>query len=116
CCARCAKTEADSVTCHSRCTWRRALARKARNTMSEQWLYARDGKQAGPVSAAALKELAGTGQLSPTDFVWKQGMREWIAAEKIKDLFASLPTSAPRSSSYGRDSLESRLGDDESAL
>ena len=57
--------------------------------MSEQWYYARAGKQAGPVSAAELKQLASAGQLSPTDHVWKNGMAKWEPATKVKGLFSA---------------------------
>ncbi len=57
--------------------------------MSEQWYYARAGKQAGPVSAAELKQLASAGQLSPTDHVWKNGMAKWELATKVKGLFSA---------------------------
>jgi hypothetical protein len=50
--------------------------------MSE-WYYTRGQDQVGPVSAAQLQELAGCGDLRPTDLVWKDGMTEWIAATKL---------------------------------
>src|SRR4051812_11448361 len=57
--------------------------------MSEQWFYSRDGASNGPVSAHELKQLASSGQLAPTDFVWKEGMREWVPAEQLKGLFVA---------------------------
>ena len=56
-----------------------------------EWYYARTGKQAGPVSAADLSSLAASGQLSPIDMVWKEGMQTWMPAERIKGLFAAMP-------------------------
>lgn len=43
----------------------------------------RNQDQFGPVSSAQLQELAGCGDLRPTDMVWKDGMTEWIAATKL---------------------------------
>lgn len=59
-----------------------------------QWHYSKDGQQQGPVSPEQLKQLAATGELQPTDLVWKEGMSQWVAASSIKSLFAapSLPT------------------------
>lgn len=63
--------------------------------MSDQWHYNRGGKQVGPVSGTDLKELAASGQLSPTDMVWKDGMGAWAPASSLKGLFNSNPTPLP---------------------
>ena len=54
--------------------------------MSE-WYYGRNGQQQGPVTSNQLKQLAQSGQLLPTDLVWKDGMSEWAKASKVKGLF-----------------------------
>jgi hypothetical protein len=61
--------------------------------MSE-WYYTRGEGQLGPVSSAQLQELAGCGDLRPTDLVWKEGMTEWVAATKLGIEFtpAATPT------------------------
>jgi hypothetical protein len=57
--------------------------------MASEWYYTQNGQQApAPVSSAQLKQLASTGQLQPTDMVWKDGMPNWVPASSIKDLFA----------------------------
>ncbi len=59
--------------------------------MGNQWHYnSGAGGQAGPVSAHELKRLAHSGQLSPDDLVWKEGMGSWVAASKVKGLFDNL--------------------------
>ena len=63
--------------------------------MGEQWHYSRGGQQAGPISAAELKQLASSGKLSRTDMVWKDGMPNWVPAEKINGLFAAPAASTP---------------------
>jgi len=56
-----------------------------------QWHYAHNGQQFGPVSDQQLKQLADSGQLLPTDMVWKKGMAQWVKAARIDDLFFGLP-------------------------
>lgn len=61
--------------------------------MNAQWYYMLGDKKLGPVTAGQLKQLAQTGQLQPTDHVWKEGMASWLPAEKVKGLFP--PASEP---------------------
>jgi hypothetical protein len=58
------------------------------NRMADQWYYSRGGSKAGPVSVTELKQLAGSGQLSPTDMVWKDGLAAWVPASSLKGLFS----------------------------
>lgn len=66
-----------------------------------QWYYSRgNGDMQGPVTPAELARLAQVGELRPGDLVWKEGMEEWIAADRIKGLdfgasSAVQPTPAP---------------------
>lgn len=62
--------------------------------MADEWHYVVDGNKTGPVSAAALKELARSGRLSPADLIWKEGMGQWIPASRVKGLF---PADSPPS-------------------
>ncbi|MGQ9574303.1 MAG: DUF4339 domain-containing protein [Thermoguttaceae bacterium] len=57
--------------------------------MADQWYYAHQGQQAGPVSTEQLRELAASGRLQPGDLVWKQGMAAWAAASTVEGLFAA---------------------------
>jgi ribosomal protein L40E len=52
-----------------------------------QWYYARQGQRSGPVSAEQFKELASSGQILPSDSVWKKGMEKWVPAGSLKGLF-----------------------------
>jgi len=54
-----------------------------------EWYYSKDGEKQGPVTSKQLKELAASGQLQPTDSVWKEGMKEWAEAKAVKGLFAA---------------------------
>src|SRR5438105_9708654 len=63
--------------------------------MSPGWFYTRDGKsKSGPFSSAQLQALARSGQLQPTDMLWKEGMARWLPAREIKGLFSSISTTA----------------------
>jgi hypothetical protein len=62
--------------------------------MADQWYYACQGQQVGPVSPEQLRQAAATGQLPATGLVWKQGMADWVPAQKVRGLFPSaVPTS-----------------------
>jgi hypothetical protein len=63
--------------------------------MNEKWYYNRDGTTIGPISALDLKHLASSGQLGTSDLVWKEGMREWVAAQQVKGLFVAPAAAAP---------------------
>ena len=54
--------------------------------MADQWYYAQQGQRQGPVSDEELKQLASSGQLKPTDKVWKKGMVAWEAASAVEGL------------------------------
>ena len=64
--------------------------------MSHQWFYAKSGQQLGPVSSEQLKQLADSGQLQPSDLVWKDGMGQWVEARKVKGLCPAQPISSPQ--------------------
>ena len=62
-----------------------------------QWYYARGGKKAGPVTAQFLKEKAQSGQLLPTDLLWKDGLKDWVAASTLPGLkFPAATGQAPQ--------------------
>ncbi len=72
--------------------------------MNKTWYYRRNDTQLGPVSVEELRQLAVSGQLSPTDLVWNEGMAEWAPASKVKGLFTTLapetiPSAIPHNSS-----------------
>src|SRR4051794_41547595 len=57
------------------------------------WFYARNNQQQGPVALPALQDMARSGQLQPTDLVWREGMPQWLPAQQVAELFA--PQAAP---------------------
>jgi hypothetical protein len=44
-----------------------------------EWYYTKTGSQVGPVTWTQLRELAASGQLQPTDMIWRPGS-DWVAA------------------------------------
>lgn len=75
--------------------------------MSQDWYYTKDKQtKVGPLSAARLKELARSGQLTPTDLVRRDGMPKWLPAGKVQGLFepgksAEVPSSPHPVSTLG---------------
>ncbi|MDR1478462.1 MAG: DUF4339 domain-containing protein [Planctomycetaceae bacterium] len=68
--------------------------------MSSQWFTKKPSEERrGPFSDSELKQLARTGQLLATDFVWREGMSKVAPASKIKGLFQTtqsvIPTTSP---------------------
>jgi uncharacterized RDD family membrane protein YckC len=55
--------------------------------MAEQWYYSADGTQQGPISGSQLKQLAASGDLQRSDLIWKEGMADWVRADKVRGLF-----------------------------
>lgn len=54
--------------------------------MADNWYYTRGGQQVGPVSQADLQQAIATGQVSPQDLVWRDGMGEWQPAASVPGL------------------------------
>jgi hypothetical protein len=54
----------------------------------------RNGQQTGPFSLEQLKAMAASGQLLPTDLVWKEGMAGWEPASTLPDVFEGGPVTA----------------------
>lgn len=64
--------------------------------MVTEWHYSKGGQQHGPVTAADLKTLAKSGELLPTDMIWKEGMAEWKPAGSLNKLFPPTASTAPQ--------------------
>ena len=89
--------------------------------MSQQWHYTGAGKQLGPVSGTELKRMASSGELAPNDLLWKEGMPNWVRAQKLTGLFTvtaspvppPLPHSTPAATAAPDASPECRLPSEE---
>ncbi|WP_338765046.1 SPFH domain-containing protein [Bernardetia sp. ABR2-2B] len=57
-----------------------------------------DGQQAGPFPLGEIQKMIQSGKITRTSYVWKAGMAEWAAAEKVAELqglFGSVPPPLP---------------------
>lgn len=60
-----------------------------------------NGQPAGPYDLNTLQQQVVSGQLKPSSLVWRQGMTEWEAAEKVSELanlFTQMPPPIPLTS------------------
>src|SRR6476659_7128462 len=64
--------------------------------MAEEWYYSRDGSQRhGPVALEALRQYQASGQLQPTDLIWRPGMADWTPAANVPEMAAAANSRAP---------------------
>jgi hypothetical protein len=59
--------------------------------MAVLWFYGRGADISGPVSGPQLAALAGTGQILPTDTVWRDGTEIGVPAGQVRHLFPTAP-------------------------
>lgn len=60
-----------------------------------QWYYSKNGTQLGPVAQSELISKLASGEVSPSDLVWKDGMADWIPAAQVADLRPVTSAPAP---------------------
>lgn len=59
---------------------------------SRDWFVSRNGVQKGPIAGDKLRALAQAGRLeAATDFLWCEGMPQWLAASEFDGLFTPAP-------------------------
>jgi len=54
-----------------------------------EWFYEHGGQQAGPITFQALRQMATSGQITPANLIWKDGMPQWTEAGRVRGLFAA---------------------------
>ena len=52
----------------------------------KQWHCSIGGQQYGPVSEQEVRSWAATGRIKPTDYVWSEGMTDWVPASTVEGL------------------------------
>jgi uncharacterized membrane protein len=55
----------------------------------QDWYYAKNGQQVGPVAIDHLRELARNGQVGATDLVWNPSMKDWTPAGQLAEIFTT---------------------------
>jgi hypothetical protein len=78
--------------------------------MPAEWYFAEDGQQCGPVPFEELQDRAKSGQIKPSDLVWKAGMPDWAPASSQPGLFGAPPPAA-RVAPIRNDELDDRAVD-----
>jgi uncharacterized RDD family membrane protein YckC len=69
----------------------------------QQWYYAQQGQQRGPVSLEELRGMICAGQITRVNLVWREGMADWVQAgfvAELKDAPAAA-TAGPAPLPYG---------------
>jgi hypothetical protein len=59
------------------------------------WYYSQGGQQAGPVTLDQIRQMAGAGQITPQDLVWREGMAQWQPLASIPELAGASPAAFP---------------------
>jgi hypothetical protein len=57
-----------------------------RDRKMSKWHCAINDKKYGPVSADQLRQWISEGRLSPTDYVWTDGMADWVPYNTVEEL------------------------------
>jgi len=63
-----------------------------------QWYYSKNGAQLGPIGSAEMQSKLVSGDISPTDLVWREGMTDWLPAGQVAELQALIAPPAERPS------------------
>lgn len=63
--------------------------------MAEQWYYTQQGQRIGPLPEEQIRQLMSSGQLQPTDLVWKSGMAQWTQARQVFPPSPPAPNAPP---------------------
>ena len=57
-----------------------------RDHQMNKWHCTIDGKKYGPVSADELRRWISEGRLTPADYVWTEGMTDWVPYNTVEEL------------------------------
>jgi len=56
---------------------------------SDTWYVFKNGKQIGPTTIEFMKRFASDGLIQEDDFVWREGLENWVRAREFPGLFRS---------------------------
>ena len=56
---------------------------------------AKNGQQQGPYSSEDIQQAISTGQISPSDLAWKEGMPDWVSVSTLIPTTVSSPVLPP---------------------
>ncbi len=68
-----------------------------------QWYYSKNGTQLGPVEQSELVAKLSSGEVAPSDLVWREGMLDWLPSGQVAELRSLLaPTGYPPPPAMGQ--------------
>ena len=60
-----------------------------RNIEPQSWYYAKNEQKNGPYTSSEFKELAKQSKIDFYDYIWREGLEEWIEAKQVAGLFTT---------------------------
>ncbi len=54
--------------------------------MPSVWFVARDGQEHGPINEAEFAEFLRGGHLRPSDYIWYDGLDDWLLGHELLSL------------------------------
>jgi uncharacterized RDD family membrane protein YckC len=73
----------------------------------QQWYYAEQGQQRGPVGLEDLRRLIASGQVTGAHLVWREGMPQWVHAGTLAELLDGQPPAGSATPlQYGQSSIQ----------
>jgi hypothetical protein len=62
-----------------------------------QWFYCKETEQFGPVPDDTIQAMISSGELKPSNIVWREGMTDWQPIEDVSELSIYIPWSSQTS-------------------
>lgn len=62
--------------------------------MEMLWYYSKNSTQLGPVPFEELRSRLAAGEITPSDRVWREGMKDWAAISTVEELRPMLSTAS----------------------
>ena len=56
------------------------------------WYVLKDDQQIGPIAEATFREFINEGLIKKSDFIWRQGLLNWVAAEQLVEFKEDIAT------------------------
>jgi hypothetical protein len=85
-----------------------AINQESASSAARRWWYRKNGSQVGPVEETVVQQCLASGTLSLDDYVWTEGMPQWIPLRKAPQLAPTQLTS-PGDFPFQKDASEHDL-------
>lgn len=67
-----------------------------RNISKEIWYYRKNEEQIGPASRYVIFKMASDGEISPKDYIWFEGLDNWVLAKNIPRIIFGKTKTEPK--------------------